>query len=122
MTTYAAHRESLGRFAQRRTGRPRRSAERPSTGIYGPVRLRAAASIPGHFAVCKAEFCGPYGNDQTSILRFIEDNWGLPRIGDQSFDAIANPILGHFDFTKAHTGVLLLNPSSGEVVTNTKSN
>jgi phospholipase C len=54
-------------------------------------------------------------NDQTSILRFIEDNWGLPRIGDQSFDALANSILGHFDFTKAHEGIVLLNPSSGEV-------
>ncbi len=54
-------------------------------------------------------------NDQTSILRFIEDNWGLPGIGDQSFDALANSILGHFDFTKVHEGVVLLNPSSGEV-------
>jgi phospholipase C len=55
-------------------------------------------------------------NDQTSILRFIEDNWGLPRIGDQSFDALANSILGHFDFTKAHLTPVLLNPPSREVV------
>jgi phospholipase C len=55
-------------------------------------------------------------NDQTSILRFIEDNWNLGRIGDQSFDALANSILTHFDFTKAHEGIVLLNPSSGEVV------
>ena len=54
-------------------------------------------------------------NDQTSILRFIEDNWWLPRIGDQSFDALANSIEGHFDFTKAHPGKVLLNPTSGEV-------
>jgi phospholipase C len=54
-------------------------------------------------------------NDQTSILRFIEDNWGLPQIGDQSFDALANSILGHFDFTKAHPGSVMLNPASGEV-------
>jgi len=36
---------------------------------------------------------------QTSILRFIEDNWSLPRIGGGSFDAIANPIDGMFNFT-----------------------
>jgi phospholipase C len=57
-------------------------------------------------------------NDQTSILRFIEDNWGLGRIGDQSFDALANSILGHFDFTEAHIKPVLLNPASGEVTKN----
>jgi phospholipase C len=36
---------------------------------------------------------------QTSILRFIEDNWSLGRIGGGSFDAIANPINGMFNFT-----------------------
>jgi phospholipase C len=60
-------------------------------------------------------------NDQTSILRFIEDNWGLGRIGDQSFDALANPILGHFDFTKARVTPLVLNPASGEVVKDPKN-
>jgi phospholipase C len=54
-------------------------------------------------------------NDQTSILRFIEDNWGLPRIGDQSFDALAGPILSHFDFNNPHYGTVLLNPTTGEV-------
>jgi phospholipase C len=56
-------------------------------------------------------------NDQTSILRFIEDNWGLPRIGDQSFDALANTILSHFDFNAPpHTQPVLLNPTTGEVM------
>ena len=31
--------------------------------------------------------------DQTSVLRFIEDNWlGGQRLGGGSFDAIASPI------------------------------
>ena len=53
--------------------------------------------------------------DQSSILRFIEDNWSLGRIGDQSFDAMAGPLNGMFDFTRSqgdHT--LILNPSTGE--------
>jgi phospholipase C len=55
--------------------------------------------------------------DTTSILRFIEDNWNLGRIGDQSFDAIAGPILNAFDFTAATpTKPLILDPASGEVV------
>ena len=30
--------------------------------------------------------------DTTSVLRFIEDNWDLGRIGDQSFDGLAGSI------------------------------
>jgi phospholipase C len=38
--------------------------------------------------------------DQTSILRFIEDNWlGGQRLGGGSFDAITNSINGMFDFS-----------------------
>jgi len=58
-------------------------------------------------------------NDTTSILRFIEDNWSLGRIGDQSFDALAGSILGMFDFDEHHRGRdrrLILDPDSGEVV------
>jgi phospholipase C len=59
--------------------------------------------------------------DQTSVLRFIEDNWELGRIGDQSFDAIANSILGHFDFNATpHTGAVLLNPTTGAVTSGGK--
>jgi phospholipase C len=54
--------------------------------------------------------------DTTSIIRFIEDNWDLGRIGDQSFDALAGSILNNFDFTKPHLKPVLLNPTSGELV------
>jgi phospholipase C len=36
--------------------------------------------------------------DQSSVTRFIEDNWNLPRIGGGSTDAIAGTINGMFDF------------------------
>ena len=54
--------------------------------------------------------------DQTSVLRFIEDNWlGGQRIGQGSFDGIANPITQLFDFSKVrNNGVLFLNPYRGE--------
>jgi len=54
--------------------------------------------------------------DTTSIIRFIEDNWDLGRIGDQSFDAFAGSILGHFDFAHPRRDVLLLDPDSGEII------
>lgn len=52
--------------------------------------------------------------DQTSILRFIEDNWNLGRIGDFSFDAYAASISNMFDFHKRHDRKLILH-SNGSV-------
>ena len=51
--------------------------------------------------------------DQSSILRFIEDNWGLGRMGNQSFDVKAGPITNMFDFSSGgnHTEKLFLNSS-----------
>jgi len=60
--------------------------------------------------------------DQSSIIRFIEDNWGLGRIGNQSFDAKAGSIINMFDFPhttadngRNHSGAakLFLHPSTG---------
>jgi phospholipase C len=54
--------------------------------------------------------------EQASILRFIEDNWSLGRIGDQSFDTRAGSLGDLFDFRRARTGRLLLDPATGQVV------
>jgi phospholipase C len=54
--------------------------------------------------------------DQSSILRLIEDNWQLGRIGDQSFDALAGGMSGLFDFEREgdHDRRLLLRPDTGQ--------
>lgn len=54
--------------------------------------------------------------DQTSILRFIEDNWNLGRIGNYSFDALAGSIESMFDFEKPNCRTLLLNPKNGTII------
>jgi phospholipase C len=54
--------------------------------------------------------------DQASILRFIEDNWSLGRIGNGSADAIAGSLLGMFNFNGPVTKPLILDPSMGTVV------
>jgi phospholipase C len=57
--------------------------------------------------------------DQTSVLRFIEDNWlsGARIQPGASFDTIANPITGMFDFTAPAAAVedhnLYLDPQTG---------
>lgn len=57
--------------------------------------------------------------DLTSITRFIEDNWNLGRLGNQSFDALAGSINTLFDFvdTPRPGRILLLDPNAGTVTT-----
>ena len=55
--------------------------------------------------------------DQTSVLKFVEDNWGLGRIGDSSFDARAGSLGGMVDFRgRPNTGPVLLDEKTGAVV------
>jgi phospholipase C len=52
--------------------------------------------------------------DQTSILRFVEENWRLGRIGDQSFDALSGSIRGMFDFARERPAPpLFVNAGTG---------
>ncbi|MGC1782421.1 MAG: alkaline phosphatase family protein [Acidobacteriaceae bacterium] len=53
--------------------------------------------------------------DQTSILRFIEDNWlHGERVGRGSFDSIAGPIIGMFNFQHPDARQYILDPQTGE--------
>ncbi|HEY4095669.1 MAG TPA: alkaline phosphatase family protein, partial [Baekduia sp.] len=58
--------------------------------------------------------------DQTSIIKFIESNWGLPAIGDSSFDAQATDLklagLFNFNLVDARAPVVYLDPATGKVV------
>jgi phospholipase C len=53
--------------------------------------------------------------DQSSVLRFIEDNWKLGRVGHLSSDVQAGSILNMFDFDAGHSPApkLLLDRSTG---------
>ncbi|MEP7019014.1 MAG: alkaline phosphatase family protein [Pseudonocardiales bacterium] len=53
--------------------------------------------------------------DQTSIIRFVEDNWlGGRRIGDGSYDGVAGSLAGAFDFAGPHrAGPFFVNPDTG---------
>jgi phospholipase C len=55
--------------------------------------------------------------DQTSTIRFIEDNWlAGKRIGNGSFDAIAGSIDSMFEWYFPLPNKLILNTSTGEPV------
>jgi len=64
----------------------------------------------------KQNFVDATLTDTTSILRFIEDNWSLGRLGGQSFDALAGSIANMFNFNGPPAPQLFLDPSTGLVV------
>ena len=76
---------------------------------YGP---RLPLLVVSPFA--KSNFVDNTVTDQSSILRFIEDNWNLGRIGDASFDSKAGSLEGMFDFHKPNAKRLFLDPSTGQ--------
>lgn len=63
----------------------------------------------------KVNFVDHTLTDQTSIIRFIEDNWSLGRIGNNSYDSKAGSILNMFDFNTdhKHASNVFLDPSTG---------
>jgi phospholipase C len=64
----------------------------------------------------KENFVDHTVTDQTSVLRFVEDNWlGGQRIGQGSYDSLASPLNQLFDFSAPRdNGRLFLNPATGE--------
>ncbi len=77
---------------------------------YGP-RLPLLVISPW----AKANFVDGTLTDQSSIIRFIEDNWNLGRIGGGSTDAIAGALNNMFNFDKPEfSRKLILDPNSGE--------
>jgi phospholipase C len=79
---------------------------------YGP-RLPLLVVSP----YAKKNYVDHRVTDQSSVTRFIEDNWNLGRIGNGSTDAIAGSLNGLFDFDDhARGSKLILDPVSGRVV------
>jgi phospholipase C len=79
---------------------------------YGP-RLPLLVISPW----ARSNFVDHTMTDQSSILRFVEDNWLRgKRLAAGSFDTIANPIDNMFDFGRESSNrQLILDPNTGEV-------
>jgi phospholipase C len=78
---------------------------------YGP-RLPLIVISP--FA--KRNFVDHTLTDQSSVLRFIDDNWGTGQIGAGSYDELAGPLANMFDFDRGRLGErrLFLDEQTGE--------
>jgi len=89
----------------------------PLGGIEGRCGygVRQPLLVVSPFA--KKNFVDHSLTDQSSVLRFIEENWGTGQIGGGSFDQIAGSLANMFDFDGAHDSGesrLLLDPTTGE--------
>ncbi len=77
---------------------------------YGP---RLPLLVISSYA--KQNFVDHTTTDQSSVVKFIEDNWlGGQRIGQGSFDAIAGSLNNMFDYQAPNFVPLYLDPSTGE--------
>lgn len=77
---------------------------------YGP-RLPLLVVSP----YAKANYVDHTLTDQTSVLRFIEDNWlNGARVGQGSFDVMAGTINNMFDFGSAENSKLFLDAVTGQ--------
>jgi phospholipase C len=91
----------------------------PLPGVNGkPVEGRCGYGTRQPLLVvspfAKPNFVDHTLTDQSSIIRFVEDNWlSSQRIGQGSFDTIANPINNMFNFDQTPNPKLLLNASLG---------
>ena len=90
---------------------PRLAGQQGRCG-YGP-RLPMMVISPW----AKTNFVDHSLSDQSSILRFIEDNWQLPRI-DGSFDAVAGSLGSMFNFSQQLNQIprLFLDPTTGQPI------
>ncbi len=77
---------------------------------YGP---RLPLIVISRYA--KSNYIDHRMTDQSSIIRFVEDNWKLPRIGGDSNDVKAGSLFGFFDFDH-RAPRLTLDPTTGQVV------
>ena len=105
------------------------SQDPANDALSGPGRCGSRAPLAGYQDRCgygprlpllvlspysKTNYVDHAVTDQSSILRFIEDNWlSGERIGHGSFDALAGPLGGMFTFGHPSAGPLFLNPTSG---------
>ena len=93
-------------------GHPSKDALQDRCG-YGP-RIPLLIISP----YSKSNFVDHSITDQSSIIRFIEDNWNLGKIGNQSFDAMAGTLNNMFDFhLKGYdASKLILDPNRGNII------
>jgi phospholipase C len=106
-------------------------SESPSDALTGPGKCGVTANINnginshcGYGPRLPLMVISPYAKqnyvdnnltDQSSIIKFVEQNWGLNPVSSTSMDNVAGSLDGMFDFSGPKAPKVFLDPSSGEV-------
>jgi phospholipase C len=98
------------------TGKGSAGSNQPLNGFQGRAGHGPRLPLLVISPFSKANFVDHTTTDQSSILRFVEDNWNLGRIGNGSFDELAGSLVGMFDFDHRdfRDRRLFLDPNTGE--------
>src|SRR6202012_1939803 len=116
-----------------------RQSQDTADTLNGPGKCGSAATPPAQNDRCgvgprqpllvispwaKQNFVDNTFTDQASILRFIEDNWNLGRIGNGSADSAAGNLDNAFDFNPndKRAPAIILDDNTGEVTKVVQSN
>ena len=95
------------------------SAAAKKVGVVGDKHGQCGPGTRQPFIVvspyAKTNFVDSTYTEQTSITKFIQDNWGLGRLGGIAFDERAGEILNMFDFEGEKAPKLFLNETDGTV-------
>ena len=87
---------------------------KPVNGRCGPG-TRVPFIVVSPFA--KPNYVSAKRITQSSVIRFIEDNWlSGKRLGEGSFDVLAGTLNNMFDFQHMSQTKLILDPNTGEPV------
>jgi phospholipase C len=93
---------------------PVNSAGQPEQGKCG-VGLRVPLLVVSPWS--KPNFVDNTFTDQSSVVKFIEQNWNLPALGNGAADASAGSLMPMFDFSNQQgRGPLFLDPTTGEPI------
>jgi phospholipase C len=91
----------------------------PSAGTQGQCGYGPRQPLMVISPYAKVNYVDHRVTDQSSILRFIEDNWNLGRIGENSSDVKAGRLNGMFNFDdnpNNNAPILILDPATGAVL------
>src|SRR5215469_6733796 len=90
------------------------SAGQPEQGKCG-VGVRVPLLVVSPWS--KTNFVDNTFTDQSSVVKFIEQNWKLPALGNGAADASAGSLMSMFNFSNQQGNApLFLNPTTGEPI------
>jgi phospholipase C len=110
-----------------------RQSQDTADALNGPGKCGSAAAPPAQNDRCgvgprtpllvispwaRQNFVDNTFTEQASITRFIESNWNLGGIGNESADSSAGTLMNAFDFNSndKRAPAIILDPNTGEVV------